>query len=272
MDRRRFLTTAGLTLGAATFFAPFARASSGAAMTLNGALALVPVTIGPEGPYQFLVDTGAEVCLIGPAIGVPRSIRPMVLTAAGQTREVAYRRWETSGVSRAVGVRIDGLLGANFFAPSAVQFDFVARRLGLQPTGPRPTDVQDLVFQNIPYVTAQVRIAGVVADGLFGLDTGLETGVKLFRSAMGERLGGIATVPGRTMAAEGPRATDMAAVKALRLAGLDIVDLYADLSGEPVPRAAPPGVLGMIGASAFANRVLTLDIPGRWWSLSPVIL
>jgi hypothetical protein len=85
-------------------------------------------------------------------------------------------------------------------------------------------------------------------------------------------LDGVTTVEGRTATATGSRVSALAAADAVRLAGLDIVNLKADISDDGPPRAAPPGVLGMIGAPALANRILTLDFPGRWWTLSPVIL
>jgi hypothetical protein len=241
-------------------------------MTLNGALALVPVTIGFQGPHLFLIDTGAEVCVLDPEIGVRRGAGPMELTAAGHTRAVAYAQLDLGMASAAIGARIHGLLGTNFFAPSAAQFDFAAKHMSLQATGPRPSEGQDLVFSGIPYIRAQVRLAGKVVEGTFGLDTGLDTGVKFFRSALGGRLDGVATVQGRTATATGSRVSALAAAEAVRLAGLDIVNLKADISDDGPPNAAPPGVIGMIGAPALVNRVLTLDIPGRWWSLSPVIL
>jgi hypothetical protein len=268
VDRRAVLATSA----AFAAFARAARPSSGAPITLNGALALVPVTIGVQGPHLFLIDTGAEVCVLDPEIGVRRGAGPMELTAAGQTRAVDYVQLDLGLASAAIGARIHGLLGANFFAPSAAHFDFAAQRLALHESASRPVDGQDLFFHRIPYVRAQARLGGVVIEGLFGLDTGLDTGVKFFRSAMGGRLDGVATTPGRTATATGSRVSALAPVEAVRLAGLDIVNLQADISDDAPPRHAPLFVLGMIGAPAFANRVLTLDFPGGWWSLSPVIL
>jgi hypothetical protein len=268
MNRRAFLTRSALTLAAAQF-PPCARAASGGAgLTLNGALALVPVSVGAEGPFAFLLDTGAAVCVLDSHTAVSAGRGVIALTVAGSTRSVLYRRVNLETVSAAIGQRVSGLLGANFFASSAATFDFAQGQMVLHPSGPRAAGSQDLVFQDIPYVRATVDLRGASVEGLFGLDTGLDTGVKLFRSALGGRDGGVVTTPGRTVTAGGSRVSALAPVETLRLAGQEISGLQADLAETAAPRSAPSGATGMIGAPAFVGRLLTLDCPGLWWSLA----
>ena len=112
----------------------------------DGAALLVPVHVNGEGPFDFVLDTGATVTCIDAALADSLSLPPLRgavgmgagATGAGQLRLVRMDSVRVAGARasglpgcvldlahiRSVGFEADGLLGLNFLKPFRVTLDF----------------------------------------------------------------------------------------------------------------------------------------------------
>ena len=112
----------------------------------NGAAIIVPVNINGEGPYDFVLDTGATVTCVDAALADSLALPPLRgaigtgagATGSGQLRLVRIDSVRVAGASaaglpgcvldlahiQAVGFEADGLLGLNFLKPFRVTLDF----------------------------------------------------------------------------------------------------------------------------------------------------
>lgn len=143
------------------FLGLLSRGSAGTApMTLHDSMAIVEARInGSQQSLNLLVDCGAEETVIcsrrAKKIGLSMASRESVRTVSG-----IESAWRTNPVevslggstvlrksllvldlraeSRALGVRIDGLLGADFFGLHAVRLGFRSKRLDWQSSAPLP--------------------------------------------------------------------------------------------------------------------------------------
>jgi hypothetical protein len=261
---------------AALSLTPFAHGSD-QAIVRNGALALTDVTFPGGWRAPFLIDTGAEVTVVDRAalrLLDRETSRGLRVTVSGQHRTVTPELRDLAAISKALGQQVSGLLGCDFLSGFNVQLDYAAGALRLESGKMvKGAFANAMRFDGIPYLRAEVRVGGKVVAGEFGLDTGLDTGVKIFAGASGAAVTlGLRTVPGQTVTMSGARPQALARVDGLRIGGLDVLDLPASVSEDPKPRGAGSDTAGIIGAHALARRVLTLDFPGRWWFLSPSIL
>ena len=283
MKRRHFLQ---MGLGAAAAFAVPNHARAGTSdLTLNGALALAPIKLGAiEQPVLFLLDTGASVTVVDgslagalgvdrflPKFGPPR-VTQTGIAVAGRTGFVSPAIADLKPIATALGAPILGLLGSDFLSAFQVVADFSARRLTLNQGGEaRPPNSVPMRFAGIPYADAEVRHGRSIIHGEFGLDTGLDSGVKI-KDSVTLPMMGLATVPGTTITMEGAKTVMAGTVDAVRFGGLDVPKVSAIVSQDAPPSGAGSTYAGTIGAPVFQNRVLTLDYPGRWCALSPLIL
>lgn len=282
MNRREFLAVSA----AAVALAPYsAWAGEPAHLIMSGALGLAAVSLNASEPHRFLVDTGAAATVVDQTLsgvlGVDRMLprtgpvraKATGLSLAGQTAFVTPVIADLSGISAALGQPVKGLLGSDFFSGFNVTIDMAAGTLQLDAGKMvKRAGAMALRFDGIPYVRAEVRANGQRFSGEFGLDTGLDTGLKVFARRAPPGFSSLDTVPGQTLTMSGLRPQALARADAVRLGGLDILNPTLNLSNDDPPKGARAETMGMIGAPAFLNRVLTLDFPGGWWSLSPVML
>jgi predicted aspartyl protease len=254
-------------------------------LALSGALAFVPVSVGASQPALFLIDTGAAVTVVDGAmanvVGMDRALpltRPIrapktTFTAAGQSRELEPALIDLKSVAASVGLPVAGLLGSDFLSGFNVRLDYSTRTLALGPAkmfkGPSAFALR---FDDMPFIRASIRREGIVMDGEFGLDTGLDSFAKLTSSRARQVFSGLETVQRQGITIAGEKPQQIAPFDALRIGGLDIPNITASISDDAPPRGAGPDFVGMIGSPAFLNRVLTFDAAGGWCSLSPVIL
>lgn len=112
----------------------------------NGAAVLVPVSINGEGPFDFVLDTGATMTCIDAALADRLQLPPLTgamgmgagATGSGRLRLVRIDSVRVAGASATglpgcvldlahiqdVGFEADGLLGLNFLKPFRVTLDF----------------------------------------------------------------------------------------------------------------------------------------------------
>lgn len=116
-------------------------------------LIVVPVTINGQGPYRFLLDTGASNTILSAAVADNLKIAPrrrgMILTAGGNV-DVSIRTIRTLNVGMAqltnieiaVGdfdlmkkLNVDGLLGGDYLRRFRVDIDYDGKVLKIEPGG-----------------------------------------------------------------------------------------------------------------------------------------
>ncbi|HVU24080.1 MAG TPA: aspartyl protease family protein [Opitutus sp.] len=157
-----------------------------------------------HGPYHFLIDTGASVTLVTPALATrygatnaPPATTPLVrvrsetgetalLTSTTLTRlEVGGARFENvaaviydcASLSAHLGIKIDGILGFPLFRETLLTLDYPQSRILLQPRNAGPLlPGSALTFNNdrhTPIVPLQLGGDAIVALIDSGSDAGL---------------------------------------------------------------------------------------------------
>lgn len=280
MNRRQMLFA-----GATAALLPPSVCAGGADITLTGALALVPVTIGSVStPVLFVVDTGAAVTVVDGSLAgaltmdrfLPKSgparATATGLSAAGRTVFVRPVLADLRHIASVLGAPIQGLLGNDFLSGFAVTISYSEKRFLLDASISRPAAGLPMRAGGMPFVHGSVRVGAKVLEGEFGVDTGLDTGAKLVAAKAKAAFPGLVTTNGYGMSVEGAKPFALASVDFIRAGGWDISKPSVFLSDAPPPQGAGSDYVGTLGATLFAGRVLTLDYPGSWWSLSPLVL
>lgn len=114
------------------------------------ALIAVPVIVNGQGPYKFLLDTGASNTIlslrVAEALGVPAG-RPYTLASAGGDIHVTVRQIETLEIGEArlekidIAVanfglldsqEVDGILGGDFLRRFTISIDYEKRTVQIQ--------------------------------------------------------------------------------------------------------------------------------------------
>ncbi|HEX2078912.1 MAG TPA: aspartyl protease family protein [Longimicrobium sp.] len=175
----------------------------------SGSTLFVPVRIAGSEPRWFILDTGANVCVIDGAgaarMGLP--LDTMETRGQGAGAGGVRVRWiadaarvrlevpglaftceriaviDLSGTPGITGRPVDGILGYSFFAPYVVEVDYDAEVLRLHDPASYVYsgggDTVALTFRrNLPYVTARIAAGGAAPrDRELLLDTGSEDAV-----------------------------------------------------------------------------------------------
>lgn len=257
-----------------------------APLTIDGGLAFAQVVAGGAGPpLLFLVDTGAAVTVMdgsmAQTLGLDRFLpksgpvraSPTGISTAGKTALVEPVLADLSSISAVLGRPVKGLLGSDFLSRFHVRLDFADKTLALEDTklvkGPNAIALR---FDDLAFIRAVVLRDGRSLEGEFGVDTGLDSFVKLYAPRAATAFPGLQTVPGKTESISGGKTQEIAPIESMTVGGLNIPAAAAIVSNDPPPRGSGPDFAGMIGAHAFVHRILTLDVRGGWASVSPVIL
>lgn len=188
MSRRGFLGGAAATaaVGAAgrAQATPFERNASGQMLT--------QVTIGGQGPFRFILDTGANSTVISSRIASQLNLRPVETgeTVVGnegrsQAQRVVLTNVQVGGVQRdqinaivfpsnQFDAGTHGILGADSFSGQRILFDIRNRQYHLGPSGDPPenfTVVQgEIRRRHILFVTVGIEGHQIVSM----VDTGAE--------------------------------------------------------------------------------------------------
>lgn len=235
----------------------------------------VPVTLGPDGPYRFLVDTGAERTVIsrelaarlGLGAGKPATMQSVVAISPVSTVDipeiqVSTRNLAINGAPMLLGAHIgaDGMLGVDSLASQQVLLDFKRGVMGISPSG----QVRERDDPNTIVVTARRRHGRLLfTDATISnrsvvvvVDTGSE--VTIGNAALRRRLAfskrpslsEIVTVAGERATAE------IIVVPTLRVGGMRIENVEIAFLDAPVFRQLelddrPAILLGMNVMRAF---------------------
>jgi predicted aspartyl protease len=121
-------------------------------LAAGGAALVVPVSINDQGPFPFVLDTGATVTCVDQAladelklrdtVGYGGGIRGMSAMRVVSIDSVGVGTAKAEGVNGCVvdlqpmqkaGLEIQGLLGLNFLKAYRVTIDFEKRRVSFEP-------------------------------------------------------------------------------------------------------------------------------------------
>lgn len=204
-----------------------------------------PVFINNAGPFQFVVDTGANRSVISAELAqsleLPAGKAILVNTVASvaSAPSVLVERVDVGGqTARRVAMATmprnaiggDGLLGIDQLDDRRLRLDFKGRRLTIRNSGPRPGDGDTVVVKaeqksgRLSLVNAKVGNVPVVAF----LDSGAEVSIgnRALRDALGLNLKPLEDVDVPVLAASGALTKGQFGVLPLfRLGGLRISNL-----------------------------------------------
>jgi predicted aspartyl protease len=214
----------------------------------------VPVNIGVNGPYDFVVDTGAERTVIASELagrlGLNAGTTSIVhsMTEVSRIRTVVIPELRIGGKSvrgihapalSQVNLGAEGMLGVDSLQQQRVSFDFVRREMSIAPSRQR----EEVWPKDVIVVTARKRFGHLVlvdasVDGQkvwVIVDTGSQ--VTIANEALRQRLarrGRLgATTPVEMLSVTGGRLmVDQTKVNLIRIGGVDIVDMpiaFADV-------------------------------------------
>jgi len=178
---------------------------------LAGSALIVATKGGSNGPYHFLVDTGASRTLVSPELikelgskGVMTLPREITVRSAdgksatlptgvitrltlGSARfdEVPVLVYDCSALSEEFGVKIDGILGFSLFRETILTLDYPHSQVILRSISSHPSAVGVslplIMTNNVPLVTVRL------GDRPFGalIDSGRDVAVSLNRASGG---------------------------------------------------------------------------------------
>ncbi len=267
---------------------------------------VIRVRVNGHGPYNFVLDTGTHASSVdmglAERLGSPLAAGKREGRGAGSGRAfgraTVFRTlsvggltvdnlpavaFDLSGISRAMGRALHGVLGYGFLATRVTRVDYVRRRLRFSYEGApasqhsepdRPRGV------SFPMEFRQESILPVLDDCLVNgkrlsvtLDTGSSLGLVLFPGAVRQLGLEREAREGTPLVAAGYRGAahlTRGYVKSLVLSGLDLgaVETAFVRSGygdeEPVERRG-----GNLGNAVLQDFVLTLDYLNRLVTLEP---
>src|SRR2546423_7014968 len=114
---------------------------------VRGLIVVDQVRVNGEGPFRFLVDTGAQSCAIAPALAQRLALRPefrtLLSTASGERWAGGVPVRLAIGTHEAADVEMlifdtfgfDGVIGQSFLTRSNYLIDYDQRRLVFEPSG-----------------------------------------------------------------------------------------------------------------------------------------
>jgi predicted aspartyl protease len=259
-------------------------------------LILVPVRVNDEGPYDFILDTGAGTSLLsselaraleiestetkegyvaGGPIKVPLgNVRSLAIGAA-RVDDVQVGIMDLADVGRAIGANIDGDVGYNFLKDFRVTIDYGKKTLrlhkGLHETV-GATAFKEVAFKlaspSKPLVLVQALIDGRELYE-FALDTGCSTTIISPAVAESLKLESVPIPPittggGRQVEASVGNLTSLAVGDAvIRNLQVIIADSFTMLN-----QATGASFVGIIGYNFLKEFAVTIDYPNERLSLS----
>lgn len=184
-----------VAIAAALLFLPPAQAEVPLAYAESGH-PTVPTLIGGKGPFQFVIDTGAEGSALYTAFAAEQGLQPIEGASEdlqGQTGAAPVQLANLPSVSldgrvahniraailpdRADGVKLPGILGLDVIGNYAVEFDVPGNRVALHPPGTMPARLGNERMQPIQATRLKGGLLGLPvtingAQGIAVLDTG----------------------------------------------------------------------------------------------------
>jgi hypothetical protein len=252
--------------------------------------------IGASRPLRFILDTGSANSSLDRAVAqeLGLGLRPLgetrtgggshsfqlaavepkaCLQIAGARQEASMIAFDLRQVSSVEGIRVDGLLGADFFGSHMVVIDPAAPSVEVRdasfdyrgagtvlPLLPAPAGSAGW----LPYTSASITLpSGAKLQGTFALDTGVRMALLLFSpfSAAHPVPEGEPRVPGATVGIGlgGESKGTLRRVAGLELGGLKARSIVAVASTDERGAFADKNVAGIIGGDFLRRYKLYLD-------------
>ncbi len=258
-------------------------------------LLLVPVRVNDEGPYQFILDTGAGTTLLSPpladSLGVQTTGSKRGQTAGGvveartgvldslgvgevRRQKVDVAILDLSALERAVGASVDGDLGYNFLKDFRLTIDFRASALRLDDPkrceyfGPPP--LVELPIQLAHPAKPLILVEAYLNERgpfRFAIDTGTSTTAIAARLAHDLQL---ETRPIGTVTIGGaPIAMQAARLQSLGLGSATVRDLDILVGDflEVLSQATGTRLDGIVGYNFLRHYRVGIDYPNNAFSL-----
>jgi predicted aspartyl protease len=262
----------------------------------------LPVRVGGQGPFGFIVDTGAERTVVSRELAAR-----LGLANAGQARVVGIAEATMADLFRMESVQLNhlelgnmvvpafgqaaiggpGLIGINSLENHRLVIDFTIRQIDiLQSERTRRRERQPEFDSDAIVVTAR-REAGrmILSNATYNgrrvdlvIDTGGQSSVgnRALRRLVQAGRGGNRLTDGQLTSVTGAQlAVEMGSIDAISIAGIDLNNVRVAYADSPVfavlgLEQRPALLLGMdtlqmfdrIGVD-FANRRVTFDLPGN---------
>jgi predicted aspartyl protease len=259
-------------------------------------LILLPVEVNGEGPFEFILDTGAGTSLLsselgeklrvkvigskqgqsaGGAVSVSLAKVSSLVVGSARVNDVDVGLVDLSHIGKTVGARIDGDLGYNFLRHFRVTLDYRNNEIRLDD--PRrfelagPSSAVTEVAMRLASPAKPLILVDVYANGRgpfqFAIDTGTST--TAITPELAKQLGVASTPIGP--ATTGGAQVDVTAgvlpsfqVGGARIGQLPVIvaDFFAMLS-----KAAGAKLDGIVGYNFLRNYKVALDYPNETLSL-----
>jgi predicted aspartyl protease len=259
-------------------------------------LILLPVEVNGEGPFEFILDTGAGTSLLTPELGqklgikvigskegksaggsVSVSLAKLDSLAVGSTKldDVDVGLVDLSHIGRTVGAKIDGDLGYNFLKHFRITLDY--RQNEIRFDDPRRFELagQSTALTEVPMRLASpakpLILVDVHANGRgpfqFAIDTGTST--TAITPELAKELG-VASSPIGAATTGGAQVDVTAGVlQSFQVGGARINDTTVVVADFFTMLSAAVGAKldGLIGYNFLRNYKVALDYPNETLSL-----
>lgn len=273
-------------------------------LPVNSTYATIPVSINGEGPYRFIMDTGADFTVLfsSPAIerlnlstsrnfGVGGTgtgkraranlVKGIELDVAGVKmfdRQAIYFPWANIPFfSSPETVFWDGILGHDTYSRFAVDVDGITDTVHLYPAGePIPKLGVDsvhlpLIFHDLgSYVEASVQtvVGGPFVKVKLHLDTGASNGLSLLKGSHPSFKPLAESMPGQAIGVQGAAITYPSRIATLRLGSLELNNIQMTYR-EEAGSSFNDGEVGRIGVGLLARFRYIINYPGHELILIP---
>ncbi len=252
-------------------------------MELSGSTPFIAVRVNDQGPFWFILDTGANSCVLADSLAEALGLKPLDdgVGSSGGT-PMGYRKYaqeaavyqigatrctcehtisvDLSGQPAVLGRRVDGILGSDFIAQFVIEMDYDAMRVVFRDTTGYEYHgdgvIVPLEFQKrIPVLTAEIQVGDrEPALRKLVVDTGSQDAVDdslvLHAPSLREVVGG---------GGQGERYT-------MQLGRLDLVRI-AGFEFRNVPSVASR--VQIVGGEVLQRFRIILDYPRRRMILEP---
>jgi hypothetical protein len=174
---------------------------------------------------------------------------------------------DLSGIRRAIGQPMGGILGSDYFGRLVLELDYRRGVVAFRdPTNAPPTGSQAIRILQTPYVAGVASHRGRRLAGSFQIDTGSNTAVELYAPASRRSFPGVQGQAVDTVGIAGQGRSFMAPLDRFEGAGLVLEGAMTDFADPLRPDDAPRNYAGLLGGPAFHGRVLTIDYArARLW-------
>jgi predicted aspartyl protease len=258
-------------------------------------LILVPVSVNGQGPFDFILDTGAGTSLLSPALAGRLKIEATgskqgqtaggkVTVALGQVRSLSLGEFtlpqveigivDLSHIAGAIGANVDGDLGYNFLRHFRLSIDYRTNDLRLDDPK-RFDEVGGRALTEVPMRLAAATKPLILLDTFvngrgpfqFALDTGTST------SAMSASLAaelGVRDIPMGPVTTGGPQLELTAGkVDSMQVGGARIQQLTVVIGPflAILSEAAGVALDGIVGYNFLRHYKVTIDYPNLVLSL-----